>query len=300
MTTDTTTIGITDINRILNNPEAEARCKPAALLVVGGELSGTIFDLRERCVEVGRNTENAIRIDQGELSRRHFRLMEATPTHVLEDCGSTNGTFLNNQRLDGPVRLARGDLIKAGLLALKYLPKGDPERLLYDQLTLAANTDRHTGCYNKSYFLEALSREVGRCRLNQASLALIVLDLDNFKGINDQYGHDAGDYVLAGMAALVRQQGLRAGDLFARYGGEEFVVLLPGTALRPALLLANRLRGLLEKALFNYHGQMIPVTLSAGVAEFDPGVTTGTDLFRKADACLLRAKSEGRNRVVGK
>lgn len=300
MARDTTTVGITDINRILNNPEAEARCKPAALLIVGGDMNGTIFDLRERCVEVGRSPENAICVDQDELSRRHFRLLESSPTHELQDCGSTNGTYVNNRRVEGIVQLAPGDLIKAGLLALKYLPKGDPERLIYDQLTLDANTDRHTGCYNKSYFQQHLARETGRCRLNRTALALIVLDLDHFKDVNDRYGHDAGDYVLAGMAALVRQQGLRAGDLFARYGGEEFVVVLPGASLQSALQLANRLRDLLEKAVFNYHGQLIPVTMSAGVAEFDPGMADSNDLFRKADSALLRAKSAGRNRVVGK
>ena len=269
MSTDNTTIGITDINRILQNPEDEARCKPAALLVVGGALNGHIFDLRERCVEVGRSIENAICIDQGELSRFHFRLIESSPTHRLEDCGSTNGTYLNNQRLTAPALLAAGDLIKAGLLALKYLPRGGPERLAFDQLSLSANTDRHTGCYNKSYFNHHLAQETERSRLRGTPLALIVLDLDNFKAVNDHYGHDAGDYVLQGMAAITRRQGLRAGDLFARYGGEEFVILLPGTPLRPALKLANRLRVLLEKAVFNYHGQVIPVTMSAGVAEYD-------------------------------
>ena len=139
-----------------------------------------------------------------------------------------------------------------------------------------------------------------RSRLKGSPLALIVLDLDNFKSINDQYGHDAGDYVLQGMAALFRQQGLRSGDLFARYGGEEFVILLPGNTLRQALKLANRLRGMLAHAIFNYHGQLIPVTLSGGVAELDSTMTEATELFRKADTALLRAKTEGRNRVEGK
>ena len=300
MASDRTTVGITDINRILDSPENEARGRPAALLDVGGNLGGAIFDLCERCVSVGRSIENAICIDQEELSRRHFQLTESGAVHRLEECGSTNGTFVNNVRVTDAVELARGDLIKAGLLALKYFPKGDPERLVYERLSRDAVTDLPTGCFNKNYFQQRLAQEFARSRACDSRLTLVVLDLDKFKDVNDTFGHDAGDYVLQGMAALVRQRGVRAGDLFARYGGEEFVILLPGTGLRQGLDLANRLRQLVERAIFNYHGRLIPVTLSGGVAERDPSMTEGLDLFRKADAALLRAKTEGRNRIVGK
>ena len=172
-------------------------------------------------------------------------------------------------------------MIKLGTISLKYLPKGDPDRLTYDKLNLEANTDRHTGCYNKTYFNNRIDLEVKKSKVTGEPLSLIIFDLDHFKKLNDNFGHDAGDFVLKEMATLIRNKGVRDLDVFARYGGEEFVILLPKTNLKQAYDIAERLRKQLEEHEFMYDDQRLPVTASIGVADYRQGVTSGTELFKK-------------------
>jgi two-component system cell cycle response regulator len=128
-------------------------------------------------------------------------------------------------------------------------------------------------------------------------LSLIVFDLDHFKNLNDGYGHDAGDFVLSDMAAIIRSNGVRDQDVFARYGGEEFVILLPKTNLKQAFEIAERLRKLVEGHEFIYDEKRLPVTASIGVADYRQGVATGTDLFKRADEAVYKSKQGGRNQV---
>lgn len=297
MSTDDTTIVFTDIRSALQSSEKEAAQRPAALLVVGGDLNGTLFDLLEPIVTVGRSPENTIALEFNGVSRHHFKLHVDVSGHILEDCGSKNGTYLNNKKVEQNNLLSKNDIIKIGSIALKYLPKGDPERLTYDKLNLEANTDRHTGCYNKAFFNNRITLEVNKCKITGDPLSLVIFDLDHFKKLNDNFGHDAGDFVLKELAQLIRQNGIREHDVFARYGGEEFVVLLPKTNLKQAFEIAERLRRLIENHQFNYDGKRLPVTSSIGVADYRQGVTTGTDLFKRADEAVYRSKEGGRNQV---
>jgi len=297
MSTDDTTIILTDIRAALQASEKEAQLKPAALLVVGGDLNGTLFDLIEPTIGIGRSADNTISLEFNGVSRYHFKLLASGESHVLEDCGSKNGTYLNNKKVESLTPLAKGDIIKIGSIALKYLPKGDPERLTYDKLNLEANTDRHTGCYNKTYFNNRITLEVNKCKVTGEPLSLVIFDLDHFKKLNDGFGHDAGDYVLKEMAQVIRGNGIREQDVFARYGGEEFVILLPKTNLKQSFEIAERLRKLIESKEFIYEAKRLPVTASIGVADYRQGVMTGTDLFKRADEAVYKAKEGGRNQV---
>ena len=295
--TDDATVVLTDIKATLASAENEAMEKPAALLVVGGDLNGALFDLEENTMTSGRNPDNHIPLEFNGISRHHFKLIKTEEGYSVEDTGSKNGTFLNNQMLTKAEPLGKGDIIKLGSVSLKYLPKGDPERLTYDKLNLEANTDRHTGCYNKVYFNEKLELEVKKSKITGEPLSLILFDLDHFKKLNDNFGHDAGDYVLKEMAQTIRQGGARDNDTFARYGGEEFVILLPKTNLKQSFEIAERLRKLLEQHQFLYEDKTLPVTASVGVADYRQGVNTGTDLFKRADSAVYKAKEGGRNQV---
>ncbi|MGB0453894.1 MAG: diguanylate cyclase [Bacteriovoracaceae bacterium] len=298
MAGDDSTILLTDIKEALQTAEKEASKKPAALLVVGGDLNGTLFDLELEKVSVGRTANNTIPLEFAGISRNHFELIKGSEeSYCLQDAGSKNGTYLNNKKIEGIASLEKGDLIKVGSLTLKYLPKGDPERLTYDKLSLEANTDKHTGCFNKTYFNEKIDLEVKKSKVTGSPLSLIVFDLDHFKKLNDNFGHDAGDYVLKAGAELIRKHGVRDQDIFARYGGEEFVILLPTTNLKQAFEIAERLRKLLETNQFIYEGNLLPVTASIGVADYRMGVNTGTDLFKRADSAVYKAKQGGRNQV---
>lgn len=291
------TLVITDIKAALEAADKEAQDKPACFLVVGGDLNGTLFDLKDGQNVVGRNPDCEIPLDFGGISRKHFAVMVDHLNAVIKDLGSSNGTFVNNSKIEGATKLKKGDMVKIGTVALKYLPKGDTERLTYDKLHEEANTDGLTKCYNKTYFNNALDTEVKKSKVTGSPLSLIIFDLDHFKKLNDNYGHDAGDYVLKELAGVLRAGGVRQGDVFARYGGEEFVVLLPQTNLKQAFEIAERLRKLVEKHHFVYEGQRLPVTASIGVADYRQGVNTGTDLFKRADEAVYKSKDGGRNQV---
>lgn len=291
------TVVITDIRKALDTLEEEAKQKPACLLVVGGELNGSIFNLNPGETTVGRNPDCSIALDFHGVSRRHFTVETSEAEVVLNDLGSANGTYLNNQKLETPTVLKRGDVIKIGAIAMKFLPKGDPERLTYDKLLEEANTDGLTKCYNKTFFNNHLELEVKKCKVTGKPLTLIIFDLDHFKKLNDNYGHDAGDYVLKEKARLIRENGIRQGDIFARYGGEEFCILLPNTNLKQGFEIAERLRKLIEKHEFIYDGKRLPVAASIGVADYRQGVNNGTDLFKRADSAVYKSKEGGRNQV---
>ena len=294
---DDSTIVLTDIKSALGSTESEAKNTAPALLIVGGDLNGTLFDLLEEEITVGKSSSNKIQLEFSGISRNHFKITMGDNIANVEDLGSTNGTFVNNKRIDGPTELSKGDIIKIGSMALKYLPKGDPERLTYDKLKEEANTDKHTGCFNKAYFNKAIANEISNCKASGSPLSLIIFDLDHFKHLNDNFGHDAGDFVLKDLASLIRENGVRELDIFARYGGEEFVILLPKTNIKNAFEIAERLRLLIEKHQFIYEGKEMPVTASIGLADYRKGVKTGTDLFKRADEAVYQAKNGGRNQV---
>jgi diguanylate cyclase (GGDEF)-like protein/hemerythrin-like metal-binding protein/PAS domain S-box-containing protein len=156
-----------------------------------------------------------------------------------------------------------------------------------------ASTDPLTGTMNRTRIEERASFELMRSDRYGDKLSLVMIDLDNFKVVNDTYGHRAGDRVLRGFCDIARNC-LRATDVLGRWGGEEFVALLPETSLKGAQLLADRLRTTLEALRFDSE---IKVTASLGVAGYREGDELAT-LMGRADAALYRAKQAGRNRVV--
>ncbi len=149
---------------------------------------------------------------------------------------------------------------------------------------------------NRRHFDETLEREYLRARRHRRPLSLLVLDIDHFKKINDQYGHLAGDHVLRELAGLVQGR-VRRDETVARYGGEEFVVLLPETTLEGAVSLAENLRARIAAHSFVFQNTNIPVTVSIGCSEAIEADSTAPDLFRRADELLYQAKKGGRNRV---
>lgn len=292
-----TTIVLTDITAALSTSEKEAENKSAALIVVGGDLNGTIFDIDSPEVKVGRNPESEIPLEFQGISRHHFSIVTKGDDVFLEDKGSRNGTYLNNKKVEKTAQLNKGDIIKLGSIALRFIPQGDPERLTYDKLNMDANTDGLTRCFNKAYFNNAAETEVKKSKVTGSPLSLIMMDLDHFKGLNDNYGHDAGDFVLKELSEVIRTNGVRESDVFARYGGEEFCLLLPKTNLKNGFEIAERLRQTIESHQFIYDNKRLPVTASIGIADYRQGVVTGTDLFKRADKAVYLSKENGRNQV---
>jgi diguanylate cyclase (GGDEF)-like protein len=169
---------------------------------------------------------------------------------------------------------------------------------LHRTLALQAVTDDLTQLANRRRFEEALEHEISRVRRFGGTLALVVSDIDDFKTVNDRYGHQLGDEVLRAFAEIIRAA-VRAVDLPARPGGEEFAVILPETDLEEACLVAERLRTGLRDRSVELPGTELRVTASFGVASYSEGMSA-TDLFAVADAALYEAKAQGKNRVVAR
>jgi diguanylate cyclase (GGDEF)-like protein/PAS domain S-box-containing protein len=162
-----------------------------------------------------------------------------------------------------------------------------------EQLTLLSVTDPLTGLKNRREFEARLAAEFSGIKRNRRAASLVMLDIDYFKRINDEYGHPAGDEVLIEVAGVL-ERSLRAIDLAARYGGEEFAILLPDTVAASALLWADRLYGMLEEVVWR-HGA---VTVSVGIAEINAELGSVVEAMRRADQALYQAKDEGRARAV--
>ncbi len=172
------------------------------------------------------------------------------------------------------------------------------KKLLLDQLEELATRDSLTSVFNRRRFIELYGEEMDRARRYGRPCSLILIDLDDFKLINDTHGHQAGDSVL-GNAAAVFRNGLRSSDVLGRYGGEEFAVLLPETDPKTAAEIAERLRKNLEQSPTSHEGLSISITASFGVAGLsrpDPGITS-EKLLSRADEALYLAKRKGRNLV---
>lgn len=158
--------------------------------------------------------------------------------------------------------------------------------------------DALTGLFNRRYLDETLPRELARVKREGRALAVVMLDIDHFKAINDSHGHSAGDEVIRGLARVLSASA-REGDVVCRYGGEEFVVVMPGMDAAAALARAERWRLQAAEQSVEHGAQVLRYTLSAGVAAY-PGHGTDADaLLRSADLGMYRAKRDGRDRVVG-
>lgn len=156
--------------------------------------------------------------------------------------------------------------------------------------------DQLTGTLNRKGLEEALGREMSRARRRNLSICVGLLDVDNFKALNDTYGHQAGDDALVHLAQVIRET-LRPQDTVARYGGEEFVVLLPDTELEDGANVMTRLQRALTARFFLHNNERLLITFSAGVARIGPEESPETAL-RRADSAMYQAKKAGKNRVI--
>ena len=173
-----------------------------------------------------------------------------------------------------------------GLMHRLHDARAEAERL--------SRTDMLTGALNRRRFVEIAERELMRCRRSRSAVALLLLDLDDFKRVNDAYGHDAGDAVLK-MTSSVIEHTLRPSDPFARWGGEEFVALLPGVGSHQAIGVALRLRDAIAAGRVPNRTPPLGVTASIGVAVVDDGDSTLEVLMTRADHAMYCAKRDGKN-----
>jgi diguanylate cyclase (GGDEF)-like protein len=168
---------------------------------------------------------------------------------------------------------------------------------LQGELRQQAIRDPLTGVYNRRFLEEALNCEIPRAIEQNYPLCLIMMDLDNFKGVNDIYGHKAGDLVLRELADKIKHA-IRDGDLACRYGGDEFIIILPNVAPEIAYQRAEQIRQNIEAMTTKYKMVTLKVTASLGISVFPEHGSSADLLMRAADKALYYSKQEGRNRVT--
>jgi diguanylate cyclase (GGDEF)-like protein len=256
-----------------------------------------MYKLTNNPTIIGRGTTAHIRMTDEGISREHCHIQIEGERMVLQDLGSTNGTFCQGARIDKHV-LEDGDKILVGSsTVLKFTYHDSLDELFQRQMYESALRDDLTKTFNKKYFTDRLESEYAFAMRTQSPLSLVVFDLDHFKEVNDTYGHPAGDVVLAGVAQVVAAL-IRAEDVFARVGGEEFAVICRATDSTAAQAVAERMRQTVAAHKFTAEGKDITVAISAGTAAIpDPRITDPQGLVAAADHALYEAKRTGRNRV---
>lgn len=267
------------------------------LIMVEGDYLGEIYLLDRGVMAIGRNEDcNIVLLDPG-VSRRHAKILLEKDIYVLQDLNSTNGTYVNGERIESHP-LQDGDKVSMGGVVLKYCYQDEIDVTYHKKLRSLAIKDGLTKVYNKKHFEEILKREYAYALRHRHQFALILLDIDHFKKINDEQGHQAGDYVLRHLAKALQQQ-MREYDTFARFGGEEFVFLLRNVNLENAVVFAERIRRKVAATPFLYEGVPLKITVSLGVALFDGQSEEQSieELLKQADTYLYTAKKKGRNRV---
>jgi diguanylate cyclase (GGDEF)-like protein len=269
------------------------------MVVLYGPNVGQVYKLEKNRILIGRDRSAEIRISEVGISRRHAMLnKDASNNYTLEDLGSRNGTYLGDKRLEGPHKLENNDRVRFGASSvLKYVFGSDPEASYALTMYEAAMNDGLTGVFNRRYMEVRLVSELAFARRHMAPVALLLIDLDHFKRVNDTYGHPAGDQVLKEFARLVKKS-IRAEDTLGRYGGEEFAILARLTDKTKGKIIAERIRSKIAEHVFLSDSHKLQITVSVGVAAGGSRLPTPEELLQAADRALYQAKKAGRNQVM--
>ena len=260
------------------------------------DLENKMARLTENTVTLGREKASDIFCNDTSISRHHARIDKTEVGFFIEDCQSTNGTYVDGQTVTRK-QLCDGAKIQVGNHIFKFLAGDSIESQYHETMYAMMTQDGLTNVFNKRYLVDAVSREFERSQAYGRDLSVVLMDIDFFKGFNDNYGHLAGDEVLQEFASRIDQE-CGPNRIFARFGGEEFAILMVETALEEATEFAETLRNKIASQMFLCCNYELKVTASFGVAQYDPNLhTIFSDLLENADQRLYRAKSDGRNQV---
>jgi diguanylate cyclase (GGDEF)-like protein len=271
------------------------------LFVLDGPQVGSVFTLGAAAVLIGSDGCVDVRLNDDSVSGWHARLALRSDGASLEDLDSLHGTFVDGRRVEGRTRLHGGEHIRFGSTIVKFsMADGLEERALATLFALTLR-DPLTRLYNRRYFDARLAAEFSFARRHGSMLALLLIDVDHFKAVNDNCGHQLGDAVLK-LAAISMRRMIRPEDVLSRYGGDEFVIIARATSLMNAETLAERICRRVESVSVKLRGREVGVTVSAGVAAMGSGAQAADaeSLLAAADDALRSAKVAGRNRVVAR
>jgi len=283
------------VRALAGSGPASAPREEYVVVLTGGQM-GQLFAVQRDSV-IGRGADCEIRIEDDGVSRRQSRLSREAGVVYLEDLGSRNGTFVNGKRLFGKQALVDGDRIQLGTATVAKFVLVDRFEAAYQRRMFeAAVKDALTGVYNRRHFHERIETELAFANRHTTPLSLLMIDIDEFKQVNDRHGHVVGDKILKALARRLGQI-VRTEDLLARYGGEEFAIL-SRVDRGGARVFAERLRARIASKSFAVNGVDVQVTVSIGIGTFpEVAARAPKELISAADQALYKAKKGGRNRV---
>ena len=270
---------------------------PYLVIFIGND-NGRRHKLIRGVMTIGRSPQADINIEDGRISRNHCIIEWKGDTITIEDKGSTNGIYVDTRRVNRAL-LTPGVSVKLGHSIMKIEYKSEAEIRLEESLLHKASFDTPTGILNRQHFIRLAFMEMGYASRHKLPMGVIMMDIDNFKRVNDTYGHQRGDDVLIEFVKIIIEN-ISTEDLFARYGDEEFTIL-PRGEINKDILYARCER--IRKAVGNYEfrsgDDCFRLTVSLG---FHLKTVTGSDvetilsdLIRKADQALDLAKKRGKN-----
>ena len=270
------------------------------LVIYIGNNSGCRHKLNRGSMKIGRSPQADISIEDDRISRIHCIIEWMGDNITIEDKGSTNGTFIDAQKIIRST-LKPGVPIQLGHSIMKIEYKTEAEIQAEENLLHRASLDALTGIFNRYHFTKLASMEMAYAIRHRVPIGLILMDIDNFKQVNDLYGHQNGDLVLAQFADTINEN-KRIEDLFGRYGGDEFIILPRGEISKEDIQVhCERLRKAAESFEFCFQETYVRITISLGFhlakTQRSYADTMLSDLIRKADQALYLAKQRGRNRT---
>jgi two-component system, cell cycle response regulator len=271
--------------------------KAPYLVIVKGGGAGKHVALTGSTARIGRAAEMEIVLDDDLASRCHCSVIRRDGVVILEDCESKNGTFVDGRRITREaITPASSIQIGRTLLKLEYKDRSEVE--FEEELFRNATTDALTRVANRFYFMRRADDELALARRGAYRIAIVMIDLDTFKEINDSLGHQAGDAVLRHVASAI-QAIKRSEDLLGRYGGDEFICMLRGQGGEDEVRgFCERVRARIETepVVFDAMPIRLTVSIGAGVSARDGAITLEA-LIAEADRALYSAKQDGRNRI---
>jgi diguanylate cyclase (GGDEF)-like protein len=272
--------------------------KRAFLTVIRGRADLGVHAFIEGRVVVGRDLKCEFPLLDHRVSRRHATIMPAGANrYLIQDLGSTNGTRVGGSLIAGPHLLQDGDKILLGETVIRFSLADEIDVDFQSEIGMLVGTDPLTGLPSKRRFDEALEFALLSAQQAGSSLAVLMMDMDGVKRINDTHGHLFGAHVIGEtgrwIARVLGQRG-RA----CRFGGDEFTAFLPGHDRAAAMAIAEQIRYAVETASMEKEGIPLKPTISIGVACYPESGQELLDLISRSDEALYRAKSQGKNRVA--
>jgi diguanylate cyclase (GGDEF)-like protein len=272
---------------------------PYLVIYIGND-SGRRHKLHRGTMTIGRSSQADITIKDDHISRIHCIIEWMGDTIRIDDKGSTNGIYVDSQAVSHAL-LSTGVPIQLGHSIMKIEYKTEAEIQAEENLLYKASFDSLTGIFNRHHFIKLAYMEIAYASRHKLPVGVIMIDIDNFKQVNDQYGHLVGDSVLSQFSNIVIEN-KRTEDLFARYGGEEFIIMPRGEINKEFMsLLCERIRKVTENFEFCFEEKLVRITASFGFhikkVESADSETVLNDIILKADEALYLAKEQGKNRT---